>query len=135
MAVPVSTDIPSFLRLAEIDLVIKPSVRDRGCLVVTFALAGIAMRDLQNALYPRFAALGIEQVLHVGTQVTFHGISAGREADVYAALEDSIAHVNRQRARRWGHALVRERSRGLLELQPPVNRRPVPDDAASERPR
>jgi len=102
MAVPVSTDIPSFLRLAEIDLVIKPSVRDRGCLVVTFALAGIAMRDLQNALYPRFAALGVEQVLHVGTQVTFHGISAGREADVYAALEDSIAHVNRQRARRWG---------------------------------
>jgi len=109
MAVSLSTDTPTFLRLEEIELVIKPSVRDRDCLVVTFALAGLSMRDLQTALYPRFAALGVEQVLHVGTRATFHGVRRDREADVYAALDDSIAEVNRHRARRWGYALRRAR--------------------------
>jgi hypothetical protein len=102
-------DSPTFLHLSEIDLAIKPSAGDRDCLVVTFDLSGVPMRDLQRQLYPRFAALGIQQVLHTGTRATFYGISRDRAADVYAALEDSIAQVNRQRARRWGYALMLER--------------------------
>ena len=102
-------DSPTLLHLSEIDLVIKPSVRNHDCLTVTFDLSGSPMRDLQRRLYPRFAALGVEQVLHTGTRATFHGISTDREADVYAALQDSIAEVNRGCARRWGYALMRRR--------------------------
>jgi len=102
-------DSPIFLHLSEMDLAIKPNVRDRDCLVVTFDLSGVPMRDLQRQLYPRFAGLGVDRVLHAGNRATFYGVSTDREADVYAALEDSIAEVNRQRARRWGYALMLER--------------------------
>jgi hypothetical protein len=72
---------------------------------VKFTMDGADLLELQNALRPRLAAVGVQGITRLGMTLSLHGVEAGREGEVFAEVETAIDEVNklRQRARDERH--------------------------------
>jgi hypothetical protein len=66
---------------------------------VRFTMEGADLLELQNVLRPRLAAVGVRGVTRVGMTMSLYGVEAGREDEVFAALENAIVEVNTRRER------------------------------------
>jgi len=62
-------------------------------------MEGADLLELQNVLRPRLAAVGVRGVTRVGMTMSLYGVEAGREDEVFAALENAIDEVNTRRKR------------------------------------
>jgi hypothetical protein len=85
------------LRLADRDPEIKHSASNSDRFVVTFTLEGVHLLELQEALEPRLAGIGVERIHRFGMTVSLFGVEQGREAEVYAQVQAAIEEVNRAR--------------------------------------
>ena len=99
------------LRLANRDPEIAHSGSGEG-FTVTFTMEGFDLLELENALRPRLAAVGVKRISRFGMTMSLYGVEAGREGEVFHLLETAIEDVNalRQSARD-----ERERSRAASE--------------------
>lgn len=95
---PESAPLDGELRLADTDPEIKHSPSNSDRFVVKFTLEGIHLRQLQEALEPRLAGIGVERIHRFGMTVSLSGVEQGREAEVYAEIQAAIEEVNRARA-------------------------------------
>jgi hypothetical protein len=57
---------------------------------VTFTLEGAHLLELQEALEPRLAGIGVERMHRFGMTVSLSGVEEGREAEVYAEIQAAI---------------------------------------------
>jgi hypothetical protein len=85
------------LRLADSDPKIQHSASGSDRFVVTFTLEGVHLLELQEALEPRLAGIGVERIDRFGMTVSLSGVEQGREAEVYAEIEAALEEVNRAR--------------------------------------
>jgi hypothetical protein len=85
------------LRLADSDPKIQHSASGSDRFVVTFTLEGVHLLELQEALEPRLAGIGVERIHRFGMTVSLSGVEQGREAEVYAEIQAAIEEVNRAR--------------------------------------
>jgi hypothetical protein len=110
-AITASTERQANLKLADTD----PEVTHSGSgdrFTVRFTMEGVDLLELQNVLRPRLAAVGVERISRFGMTMSLHGVEAGREGEVFHALEAAIADVNRLRDNARDE---RERSRSAVE--------------------
>lgn len=108
---PSSTERQTDLRLADMD----PEVTHSGSgdrFTVKFTMEGVDLRELQNLLAPRLAAVGVERISRFGMTMSLYGVEAGREGEVFHELESAIEDVNRLRESARDD---RERSRSAAE--------------------
>ena len=108
--IPPSTERQADLRLASKDPEVTPGSGDR--FTVKFTMEGVALRELQNVLAPRLAAVGVERISRFGMTMSLHGVEAGREGEVFHELATAIEDVNRLRETARDE---RERSRSAAE--------------------
>jgi hypothetical protein len=85
------------LRLADRDPTIQHSASGSDRFVVTFTLEGVNLLELQEALEPRLAGIGVERIHRFGMTVSLSGVEQGREAEVYAEIQAAIQEVNQAR--------------------------------------
>lgn len=99
------------LRLANKDPEVTHSGSDDR-FTVKFTMEGVNLREMQSVLAPRLAAVGVERISRFGMTMSLHGVTAGREGEVFHELETAIDDVNtlRESARD-----ERERSRSAAE--------------------
>ena len=84
------------LELATNDFEVTPSASgDR--FTVQFTVEGIGLLELQDILRPRLAAVGVEGINRFGTTMALYGVEAGRESEVFHAIQTAIDDVNRLR--------------------------------------
>ena len=85
------------LRLADKDprIVRSTSAADR--FTVTFALEGTNLLELQNALAPRIADIGVEGISRMGMSMSLYGVEQGREGEVLNEVQAAIDDVNQAR--------------------------------------
>ena len=122
-----STGGQAELKLADKDAEVTHSgSSDR--FTVKFTIEGIDLLELENVLTPRLPAVGVKQIRRFGMTMSLSGVEAGREGEVFHALQTAIADVNtlRQNARD-----DRERSRSATEAADAVAEGRL--DAARER--
>jgi regulator of protease activity HflC (stomatin/prohibitin superfamily) len=86
------------LRLADSDPEIKHSASNSDRFVVKFTLEGVHLLELQKALEPRLAGIGVEGLHRFGMTVSLSGVEQGREAEVYAEIQAAIEEVNQARS-------------------------------------
>jgi hypothetical protein len=86
------------LRLADSDPKIQRSASGSDRFVVTFTLEGVHLLELQEALEPRLAGIGVERIHRFGMTVSLSGDEEGREAEVYAEIQAAIEEVNQARS-------------------------------------
>jgi hypothetical protein len=99
------------LKLADMD----PEVTRSGSgdrFTVTFTMEGVDLLELQNILRPRLAGVGVERISRLGMTMSLYGVEAGREGEVFHALETAIEDVTRHRQDARDD---RERSRSATE--------------------
>lgn len=85
------------LRLADRDPEIQHSASNADRFVVKFTLEGVHLLELQEALEPRLAGIGVDRIKRFGMTVSLSGVEQGREAEVYAEIQAAIEEVNRAR--------------------------------------
>lgn len=85
------------LRLADRDPEIQHSASNADRFVVKFTLEGVHLLELQEALEPRLAGIGVDRIHRFGMTVSLSGVEQGREAEVYAEIQAAIEEVNRAR--------------------------------------
>src|SRR5215218_6799918 len=85
------------LRLADSDPEIKHSASNSDRFVVKFTLERVHLLELQEALEPRLAGIGVERIHRFGMTVSLSGVERGLKAEVYAEIQAAIEEVNRAR--------------------------------------
>jgi hypothetical protein len=85
------------LRLVDSGPKIEHSASGSDRFVVTFTLEGVHLLELQEALEPRLAGIGVERIQRFGMTISLSGVERGREAEVYAEIQAAIEEVNRAR--------------------------------------
>ena len=71
---------------------------------VKFAFEGTHLLEVQNALVPRLAAMGVERVTRSGMTITLYGVEQGREGEVFAEVQSAVEDVNKARRTAQGDA-------------------------------
>ena len=90
------------LRLVDRDPGVEPGSGSR--FNVKFAFEGTNLIEMQTALGPRLAAMGVERVTRSGMTITLHGVEPGREADVFGEVQSALDDVNKARRLAQGDA-------------------------------
>ena len=92
---------PSMNGHAELKLAARePEVTHSGSgdrFTVEFTMEGVDLLELENALRPRLAAVGVERITRFGMTISLHGVEEGRESEVFHQLETTIEDVNKRR--------------------------------------
>jgi hypothetical protein len=111
-----ATITPSTDSQADLKLVDKnPEITHSGSgdrFTVKFTMEGVHLRELQNVLSPRLAAVGVERISRFGMTMSLHGVEVGRESEVFHELATAIEDVNRLRQSAHDE---RERSRSAAD--------------------
>jgi hypothetical protein len=90
------------LRLADRDPEVEPGSGSR--FNVKFAFEGTNLIEMQTALGPRLAAVGVARVTRSGMTITLYGVEQGREGDVFGAVQSALDDVNEARRVAQGDA-------------------------------
>jgi len=85
------------LRLAAKDPEVEHAASGSERFTVKFALEGTNLLELENALAPRLAGVGVERISRSGMTITLYGVEQGREGEVFHEVQAGIDEVNRTR--------------------------------------
>jgi hypothetical protein len=85
------------LRLSNSDPEVEPMASRPGRFMVKFKLEGVDLRELETAITPRLAAVGVDAMRRFGMTVSLDGVEPGREAEIQAVVQGAINDVNRAR--------------------------------------
>jgi hypothetical protein len=85
------------LRLAAKDPEVEHAASGSERFTVKFALEGTNLLELENALAPRLADVGVERISRSGMTITLYGVEHGREGEVFHEVQSGIDDVNRAR--------------------------------------
>lgn len=85
------------LRLSKSDPEVEPMNSRPGRFTVKFKLDGVDLLELETAISPRLAAVGVDAIRRFGMTVSLDGVEPGREAEIQAVVQGAIDDVNRAR--------------------------------------
>jgi hypothetical protein len=85
------------LRLSKSDPEVEPMNSRPGRFTVKFKLDGVDLLELETAISPRLAAVGVDAIRRFGMTVSLDGVEPGREAEIQKVVQGAIDDVNRAR--------------------------------------
>jgi hypothetical protein len=103
------------LRLVDRDPEVEPGSGSR--FNVNFAFEGTNLIEMQTALGPRLAAIGVARVARSGMTITLYGVEQGRESDVFGAVQSALDEVNNARRVAQGDAEERRAASAAADVR------------------